>query len=965
MSYKSVILEDSPVLYYRLGEASGTSAADSSGHSLPGTYKNSPTLGVTGALVGDANTAVTLNGTNQFIERANSATLNVGDVFTFEAWLKRAENARAADVFLYKEGTPQTAKFAVTGTNRLQLRVPGVKTIVESTTEVKADGAWHHVVATKNGSAVHLYVDGVDVTGTVTNETCGNNTATLTIGAENAAEEFFKGSLDEVAIYPTALSETRVKAHYSAAFPPTEYSATVSETLSPSQNVARAVANKRSSFDSTAVARIYWGADIDGDVYSIGQNDAPYNATTYNTFEEHAGASPTIVHYSDPFLTWDGFGTPSSSRVGERGAIVMKSIGGTLTQLNEVSEGKLDATIETWATAAAAYGKPVFLRPWWEANGTWWAWGRATNYVTAWKRLYEKINAKASNVSLVYCPNIIFDTPSLEYLVSMYPGDAFVDWTGMDGYAGENPLKLVSHKNPQETFEATYNKLLEIAPSKPIMIGETATSEYGNDKARWIKELFQNAMPAKFPQIKAVVWFNDNIVAGEGRLDWPIESSASAQAAFKEAITGHFYVNAPLTLTNAKPIVPSGRQQESPLRVAAFPRTPSEALSTSDAPTRASTVSRKPTETLTTSDAITRATAVVRAVSQVLTTSDGITRATAAARSVSESLAASDVVGTLRTFARSVKEWLNSTWPEEGTYPEEGQYTNVGASDTVIRTTAVGRATNETLPTLDTNSRAVVVNRTNSDTLTTSDTVTRSTTVFRAVSEALTASQSVSRVTSLARSVVVVLSTSDTVKEATVVGRVIAEVLTTADTATHIFAGARTIIETLSTSDSPKHTGNVTRNVADTLTTSDTVGRLAGGFGRNVVQINVLSDVVARAYQGFRSVIDVVTGQDSPVRRVSTAYHGEEIVELSWMESTYHITGVAAYELIHQPGESVAYQTGLDGVRVNLVPEQIHIDTPDSDIRITKLFVPQIAQTQYDDKLSLDLVENTTKVNRA
>src|SRR2546429_2006240 len=49
-TYPSVILGDSPSAYYRLGEASGTTAFDSSGHNQHGTYLGGPTLGQPGAL---------------------------------------------------------------------------------------------------------------------------------------------------------------------------------------------------------------------------------------------------------------------------------------------------------------------------------------------------------------------------------------------------------------------------------------------------------------------------------------------------------------------------------------------------------------------------------------------------------------------------------------------------------------------------------------------------------------------------------------------------------------------------------------------------------------------------------------------------------------------------------------------------------------------------------------------------
>ena len=60
-SYAATVLADAPVGYWRLGEASGTSAADEIG-AHNGTYVGSPTLGVTGIPGSAGNTAMTLNG---------------------------------------------------------------------------------------------------------------------------------------------------------------------------------------------------------------------------------------------------------------------------------------------------------------------------------------------------------------------------------------------------------------------------------------------------------------------------------------------------------------------------------------------------------------------------------------------------------------------------------------------------------------------------------------------------------------------------------------------------------------------------------------------------------------------------------------------------------------------------------------------------------------------------------------
>ena len=58
MAYVDEVRADNPTAYWRLGEASGTTAQEDD-NLYDGTYQNTPTLGVAGALVTDADTAVT------------------------------------------------------------------------------------------------------------------------------------------------------------------------------------------------------------------------------------------------------------------------------------------------------------------------------------------------------------------------------------------------------------------------------------------------------------------------------------------------------------------------------------------------------------------------------------------------------------------------------------------------------------------------------------------------------------------------------------------------------------------------------------------------------------------------------------------------------------------------------------------------------------------------------------------
>lgn len=63
-------------IWLRLGESSGTTATDEQA-TQNGTYVGTPTLGVSG-YTGDGDTAVTLNGTSQYVELADNAVYDVG-----------------------------------------------------------------------------------------------------------------------------------------------------------------------------------------------------------------------------------------------------------------------------------------------------------------------------------------------------------------------------------------------------------------------------------------------------------------------------------------------------------------------------------------------------------------------------------------------------------------------------------------------------------------------------------------------------------------------------------------------------------------------------------------------------------------------------------------------------------------------------------------------------------------------
>jgi mannan endo-1,4-beta-mannosidase len=274
-----------------------------------------------------------------------------------------------------------------------------------------------------------------------------------------------------------------------------------------------------------------WGARIDGAVYGR-SGDAPWDTGTWDLFEQHAGKRVSLVHWGQPLGAFD---LSAADWALARGAMNMISYDTGGYSLSAIARGDADAKIDATAHGLAIFASVVWLRPWWEMNGTWFLWGRSADYAAAWRRLVTRTRAIAPMARFIWCPNTIWDTTSGE-LARWYPGSEYVDWMGVDGYNRNGPWMWA-----QDVFGPTMQKFEALHPTAPWAICETGCTEAGGSKANWIKNFLQYYLP-HHKRFKALAWFNWNIKEGEGRRDWQIESSPAAQDAFRRGIASPHYV---------------------------------------------------------------------------------------------------------------------------------------------------------------------------------------------------------------------------------------------------------------------------------------------------------------------------------------------------------------------------------------------------------------------------------------
>jgi hypothetical protein len=285
---------------------------------------------------------------------------------------------------------------------------------------------------------------------------------------------------------------------------------------------------------------------MDGnDTYNSSWGDAPWDSNTWSTFESDAAKKVSIVHWGTPAPWTADFNAQLTvhQKILARGDLELIDMNSGSVPLRDITSGKYDTAIKTWAVEAKTFGHPFFLRWDWEMNGSWFSWGTtssnqntANDYVNSWRHIHDLFTqAGATNVTWVWCPNVDSGSTMTSY-AQLYPGDSYVDWTCLDGY-NKGGSQWISFSS---IFGTSYNRLLQVAPTKPIMIGETSSEENGGSKASWITNAL-SSLPSSFPQIKALVWFNWRITENGYSWPWQIESSSSAQTAFANAIASPYY----------------------------------------------------------------------------------------------------------------------------------------------------------------------------------------------------------------------------------------------------------------------------------------------------------------------------------------------------------------------------------------------------------------------------------------
>jgi Concanavalin A-like lectin/glucanases superfamily len=225
-AYATAVMTSAPVAYYRLDD-NGTTLADATTNHLNGTYGSSVTHHATGLVTGTSDYAASFGGSaassTTIATVAQSSTLQPTSAVTVEAWIKETTAPSGfVDVVSYGDQHGQGYSLQVSNTNHAAfwLDLSGGATVFAGGATALSTGTVYHIVGTYDGTTAKIYVNGsldgsTAQSGTISYS--GIGTYGLSIGGgQNTGRNTLAGTVDEVAVYSSALSSTAVTTHYNA-----------------------------------------------------------------------------------------------------------------------------------------------------------------------------------------------------------------------------------------------------------------------------------------------------------------------------------------------------------------------------------------------------------------------------------------------------------------------------------------------------------------------------------------------------------------------------------------------------------------------------------------------------------------------------------------------------------------------------------------------------------------------------
>jgi hypothetical protein len=243
-------------------------------------------------------------------------------------------------------------------------------------------------------------------------------------------------------------------------------------------------------------------------------------------FAGATGVQPGIVVYYSPWN--DPFAASFARTAWDHHAYTLVQLQPNGVTLASIAAGRSDSYLRSYTDAVVAFGHPVILSFGHEMNGTWYSWGDGHTspgtFVAAWRHIVRAFRDEgAANVTWVWTVNSINGASSA--LRQWWPGAAWVNWVGIDGY----------YFRATDTFGSVFGSTIADIrgfSSAPLLIAETAVGTTA-DRESQIDALFAGV---RAERLAGLVWFDAAQHAGIYHQDWRLEDDPGARTAFTTAV---------------------------------------------------------------------------------------------------------------------------------------------------------------------------------------------------------------------------------------------------------------------------------------------------------------------------------------------------------------------------------------------------------------------------------------------
>jgi hypothetical protein len=215
-AYRDAVLADSPFLYWRLGESSGTFASSSGAGNVGSLVGSGVSRHVPDLVPANTDGALSFTDATSYVTTTSSMSGISASQASVEVWFKASSFGNYIDLANHGYGGTGGQGWALFTTSAgilyFGLNQSGSPQQLVGTSAL-AVNTTYHAVGTYDGNVMRLYLNGVLIgSKTVGALTLNTSTGVFTGRTDTAGPVV----VDELALYPTALSAARVQAHFAA-----------------------------------------------------------------------------------------------------------------------------------------------------------------------------------------------------------------------------------------------------------------------------------------------------------------------------------------------------------------------------------------------------------------------------------------------------------------------------------------------------------------------------------------------------------------------------------------------------------------------------------------------------------------------------------------------------------------------------------------------------------------------------